>query len=152
MTIPRKCYKLKKHSLQRCVLWACSAAGSAFGSHPRGRGFESLQVHHNVETKRCLLRKARIYRAFLLPKRRFFSVPKHRCKIAVFPNEVRSNSASLRYGPASPGGPTATPTSTQRPSCLTNLHFVQIPRWDCPVSRRVAARGKKRIDKPPQRW
>ena len=33
---------------------------------------------------RCLLRKARIYRAFLLPKRRFFSVPKHRCKIAVF--------------------------------------------------------------------
>ena len=35
--------------------------------------------------KRCLLRKARIYRAFLLPKRRFFSVPKHRCKIAVFP-------------------------------------------------------------------
>ena len=34
--------------------------------------------------KRCLLRKARIYRAFLLPKRRFFSVPKHRCKIAVF--------------------------------------------------------------------
>ena len=46
MTIPRKCYKLKKHSLQRCVLWACSAAGSAFGSHPRGRGFESLQVHH----------------------------------------------------------------------------------------------------------
>ena len=28
--------------------------------------------------KRCLLRKARLYRAFLLPKRRFFSVPKHR--------------------------------------------------------------------------
>ena len=46
MTIPRKCYKLKKHSLQRGILWACSAAGSAFGSHPRGRGFESLQVHH----------------------------------------------------------------------------------------------------------
>ena len=51
MTIPRKCYKLKKHSLQRCVLWACSAAGSAFGSHPRGRGFESLQVHHTVRTR-----------------------------------------------------------------------------------------------------
>ena len=27
-------------------LWGCSAVGSAFGSHPRGRGFESLQVHH----------------------------------------------------------------------------------------------------------
>lgn len=29
---------------------------------------------------------------------------------------------------------------------------MQIPRWDRPVSRRVAARGKKRVDKPPQRW
>ena len=28
------------------VVWACSSAGRAFGSHPRGRGFESLQVHH----------------------------------------------------------------------------------------------------------
>ena len=27
-------------------IWACSSAGRAFGSHPRGRGFESLQVHH----------------------------------------------------------------------------------------------------------
>lgn len=53
MTIPRKCYKLKKHSLQRCVLWACSAAGSAFGSHPRGRGFESLQVHHKSPRNQC---------------------------------------------------------------------------------------------------
>ena len=26
--------------------WACSSVGRAFGSHPRGRGFESLQVHH----------------------------------------------------------------------------------------------------------
>ena len=26
--------------------WACSSDGRAFGSHPRGRGFESLQVHH----------------------------------------------------------------------------------------------------------
>jgi hypothetical protein len=29
---------------------------------------------------------------------------------------------------------------------------MQIPCWDRPVSRRVAARGKKRVDKPPQRW
>ena len=28
------------------VLWACSSAGRAFGSHPKGREFESLQVHH----------------------------------------------------------------------------------------------------------
>src|SRR5699024_2906603 len=26
--------------------WACSSVGRAFGSHPRGQGFESLQVHH----------------------------------------------------------------------------------------------------------
>ena len=49
--------------------------------------------------KRCLLRKARIYRAFLLPKRRFFSVPKHRCKIAVFPLRIDLNSrkVNIRY-------------------------------------------------------
>ena len=29
---------------------------------------------------------------------------------------------------------------------------MQIPHWDRPVSRRVAARGKKGVDKPPQRW
>ena len=44
---------------------------------------------------RCLLRKARLYRAFLLPKRRFFSVQKHRCKIAVFPLWQDSNSRKL---------------------------------------------------------
>ena len=49
--------------------------------------------------KRCLLRKARIYRAFLLPKRRFFSVPKHRCKIAVFPLwiDLNSRKVNIRY-------------------------------------------------------
>ena len=30
---------------QQLHIWACSSAGRAFGSHPRGRGFESLQVH-----------------------------------------------------------------------------------------------------------
>ena len=39
--------------------------------------------------------KARFYRAFLLPKRRFFSVQKHRCKIAVFPLWQDSNSRKL---------------------------------------------------------
>lgn len=49
--------------------------------------------------KRCLTRKARIYRAFLLPKRRFFSVPKHRCKIAVFPLwiDLNSRKVNIRY-------------------------------------------------------
>ena len=27
------------------LIWACSSVGRAFGSHPRGQGFESLQVH-----------------------------------------------------------------------------------------------------------
>ena len=49
--------------------------------------------------KRCLLRKARLYRAFLLPKRRFFSVPKRRCKIAVFPLwiDLNSRKVNIRY-------------------------------------------------------
>ena len=49
--------------------------------------------------KRCLLRKARLCRAFLLPKRRFFSVPKRRCKIAVFPLwiDLNSRKVNIRY-------------------------------------------------------
>ena len=49
--------------------------------------------------KRCLLRKAWLYRAFLLPKRRFFSVPKRRCKIAVFPLwiDLNSRKVNIRY-------------------------------------------------------
>ena len=30
-------------------IWACSSVGRAFGSHPRGREFESLQVHQMNE-------------------------------------------------------------------------------------------------------
>ncbi len=37
------CYNTKADSI-----WARGAAGSAFGSHPRGRGFESLRVHQKV--------------------------------------------------------------------------------------------------------
>ena len=34
---------------------ACSSAGRAFGSHPRGQGFESLQVHQlKASTQRCV--------------------------------------------------------------------------------------------------
>ena len=65
---------------------------------------EALSSNLNTRTimwrqKRCLLRKARLYRAFLLPKRRFFSVPKHRCKIAVFPLwiDLNSRKVNIRY-------------------------------------------------------
>ena len=33
----------------------CVAFGSAFGSHPRGRGFESLQVHQKEEHRFAVL-------------------------------------------------------------------------------------------------
>ena len=36
------------------LLWACSSVGRAFGSHPRGQGFESLQVHHQAKPGRTL--------------------------------------------------------------------------------------------------
>ena len=42
--------------------------------------------------------------------------------------------------------------ATQTAIFLCTKTQMQIPRWDCPVSLRDAARGKKRIDKPPQRW
>ena len=38
--------------------------------------------------KRCFRLKPRFYRGFLLPKRRFFTMPKRRCKIAVFPLDI----------------------------------------------------------------
>ena len=61
---------------------------------------EALSSNLNTRTKmwrqnRCLLRKARLYRAFLLPKRRFFSVPKHRCK---FPAGTVPSPGGLRPG------------------------------------------------------
>ena len=31
---------------QKAAIWACSSAGRAFGSHPRGRRFDPVQVHH----------------------------------------------------------------------------------------------------------
>ena len=39
------------------VLWAHSSAGRAFGSHPRGRGFESLWVHQVYLPKMMQVRK-----------------------------------------------------------------------------------------------
>ena len=45
--------------------------------------------------KRCVRRKPRFCRGFLLPKRRFFTVPKHRCKIAVFPLWIDLNPRKL---------------------------------------------------------
>ena len=37
---------------------ACSSAGRAFGSHPRGRGFESLQVHQMDIGRTSIISKA----------------------------------------------------------------------------------------------
>ncbi len=42
-------------SFEKAAIWACSSVGRAFGSHPRGRGFKSLQVHQkkNHRSKNC---------------------------------------------------------------------------------------------------
>ena len=56
-----------------------------------GRNIFFVVHRHNVDTKRCVHRKARLYRAFLLPKRRFASAPKCRCQIAVFPLRIDSD-------------------------------------------------------------
>ena len=39
------CDRQAVHIFKNFITWACSSAGRAFGSHPRGREFESLQVH-----------------------------------------------------------------------------------------------------------
>ena len=74
---------------------------SADLSNIEGGEFDEGLVSSTIlwRQKRCLLRKARIYRAFLLPKRRFFSVLKHRCKIAVFPLwiDLNSRKVNIRY-------------------------------------------------------
>ena len=68
---------------------------------PHGYWVPVISVTKDImwRQKRCLLRKARLYRAFLLPKRRFFSVPKRRCKIAVFPLwiDLNSRKVNIRY-------------------------------------------------------
>ena len=42
----------KRYTYQVEMTWACSSVGRAFGSHPRGQGFESLQVHKNRKSCR----------------------------------------------------------------------------------------------------
>ena len=39
------CISIPQAFVKMSFLWAYSSAGRAFGSHPRGRGFESLWVH-----------------------------------------------------------------------------------------------------------
>ena len=48
----------------KSTTWARSSAGRAFGSHPRGREFESLQVHHQAEPKKISARKAQKFQLF----------------------------------------------------------------------------------------
>lgn len=82
----------KKIRVWRSLVSRLNGVQEAAGSTPVTRTIMWRQ-------KRCLLRKARLYRAFLLPKRRFFSVPKHRCKIAVFPLwiDLNSRKVNIRY-------------------------------------------------------
>ena len=75
------CYNTKADST-----WARSAAGSAFGSHPRGRGFESLRVHQTgigrtpissaaaspQSVRSDLQQKSAVLEVF--PRRRFFTI------------------------------------------------------------------------------
>ena len=67
-------------------IWACSSAGRAFGSHPRGRGFESLQVHQtrfgrtptfSVAVSPCSVRSDPQQKSAVLeviPRRCFFAI------------------------------------------------------------------------------
>ena len=43
----------------KSTIWARSSAGRAFGSHPRGRGFDPLRVHH-ISTM-VLIRNHRVF-------------------------------------------------------------------------------------------
>lgn len=80
-------------------LSGCGAVGSALDWGSRGRKFKSCHSDHNVETKKMSPAKSPIISGFLLPKRRFFSVPKHRCKIAVLPLwiDLNSRKVNIRY-------------------------------------------------------
>ena len=51
-------------------IWACSSAGRAFGSHPRGREFESLQVHQVALTKKMQAKIPHFGAGFLRLKRK----------------------------------------------------------------------------------
>ena len=53
---------------QKAAIWAHSSAGRAFGSHPRGRGFESLWVHQSRARRTMQVRLA-----FVLLRRSIWS-------------------------------------------------------------------------------
>ena len=44
----------RRPKARKIHIWAHSSVGRAFGSHPRGRGFESLWVHHFPSGKSVL--------------------------------------------------------------------------------------------------
>ena len=67
---------------------ACSSVGRAFGSHPRGREFESLQVHHQAAPKKMPLRKAQKFQrlpGFFAP---IFSSVTKRCQLPCQTNSM----------------------------------------------------------------
>ena len=55
----------------RSTIWARSSAGRAFGSHPRGRGFDPLRVHH-ISTM-VLIRNHRVFFLYWLIFKQQFS-------------------------------------------------------------------------------
>ena len=87
-TKPLHCNVLRSGSL---IIPTLKAAGS----NPVGR----TKTTKTWRQKDVSHEKARFCRAFLLPKRRFFSVPKRRCKIAVFPLwiDLNSRKVNIRY-------------------------------------------------------
>ena len=66
------CDRQAVHIFKNFITWACSSAGRAFGSHPRGREFESLQVHQKQTCKR-----KSVFYAVTWIATSSFSVPPH---------------------------------------------------------------------------
>ena len=74
-----------------------TALGESYAEEFSDRGSTPLASTIMRTQKRCVRRKARFYRAFLLPKRRFCSAPKCRCQIAVFPLRIDSDKRKTEY-------------------------------------------------------
>ena len=62
----------------KSTTWARSSAGRAFGSHPRGRGFDPLRVHHFKTPHRIVRCGVLMSKSFETLCR--ISLPKIRCK------------------------------------------------------------------------
>ena len=54
-------------AFKHMLMGACSSAGRAFGSHPRGREFESLQVHQKKRSRKIFGQKTKRFQGFRGP-------------------------------------------------------------------------------------